>query len=165
MTEQSGFCRVNAVELRETPHSETLLEWLRDTAGQVDVHQGCDTGHCGSCAVLLDGMPVKSCSMLALEADGRDIHTLSGLTQLPHREVQAVLKATQHTKPFQCGYCVAPFLLAAIGLLRKVSSPTEDEVRHAFTGVLCRCTGYQSIVDMVLAAARILERDNQEDEL
>lgn len=162
MKEQSGFCRVNMVVLHDIPGAETLLEWLRENAGCVDVRQGCDTGHCGTCAVLIDGMPVKSCSMLAIEAHGRDVYTLSGLAQLPCPEVRAVLKATEQMRPFQCGYCVSPFLLAAIELLQETPKPTEVQIRTAFTGLLCRCTGYQSIVDMVLKAARMLEHAERE---
>lgn len=160
-----GFCRVNEVVLHDVPGPETLLEWLRDTASCVDVRQGCDTGHCGSCAVLVNGVPVKSCSMLAREAEGHDVYTLSGLALLECPEAQAVMKAAEQIQPFQCGYCVSPFLLAAIQLLHETPAPTEVQVREALIGLLCRCTGYQSIVDMVLQAAQLLESARNDERI
>lgn len=152
----TGFCRVNTLARHDAPCKESLLEWLRDTADCVDVRQGCDTGHCGACAVLMDGLPVKSCSVLAQEAQGRDIHTLSGLSQLKHPAAAAVLAATEQSQPFQCGYCMPAFMLAAIALLQDKPEPTAAEIRNAFAGLLCRCTGYQPIVEMVFLAARML---------
>jgi carbon-monoxide dehydrogenase small subunit len=155
---EDGFCRVNSIPQSGAPNGETLLEWLRDAAHCVDVRKGCDTGHCGTCAVIVDGMPVKSCSVMAREVQTRDVFTLSGLPMLKHRPtVVAVLDATERLRPFQCAYCSPAFIIAAVDLLQDMPSPTEAAIREAFTGLLCRCTGYQPIVDMVLLAADLLQ--------
>ena len=153
---QAGFCRVNTVARLEVPAGESLLEWLREATDCVDVRKGCDTGHCGACAVLVDGVPVKSCSVLAQEAGARDVHTLAGLSLLDQPATQAVLAAAEQRQPFQCGYCMPAFMLAAIALLQDTPDPTDAQIRDAFAGLLCRCTGYLPIVDMVGLAARLL---------
>ncbi|MER1967565.1 2Fe-2S iron-sulfur cluster-binding protein [Castellaniella sp. GW247-6E4] len=154
---QPGFCRVNTVTRQGAPGGESLLEWLRDELDCLDVRKGCDTGHCGACAVLVDGLPVKSCSVLAQEVGARHVHTLSGLSLLKDPAVVAVLAAVDQRQPFQCGYCVPAFVLAAIALLREAPDPMEADIHAAFAGLLCRCTGYLPIVEMVMLAARSLQ--------
>lgn len=151
-----GFCRVNTVTQTDPADAQTFLAWLRDTANCADVRKGCDTGHCGSCAVIVDGMSVKSCSVLAHEVRHRDVYTLAGLPLLDLPAAKAVMKASEQLRPFQCGYCASAFLIAAIDHLQDMPQPTESTIRAAFAGLLCRCTGYQPIVDMVLLAARLL---------
>lgn len=150
-----GFCSVNSEPHTGIPDAETLQEWLREAVGCADIRKGCDTGHCGTCAVLVDGISVKSCSVLAREVHDRHVYTLSGLRGLDHLTVQAVLEATEQLRPFQCGYCISGFIIAAIDHLLDTPQPTEATVRDAFAGLLCRCTGYQGIVDMVLLAAHL----------
>ena len=129
-----------------------LVHHLRDGLGRVGTPIGCDTSNCGSCTVLLDGDSVKSCSVLAVQADGADITTIQGL-QGPTGEWHPVQKAFKDNHGLQCGYCTPGMVLAAIDLLKHNPAPTEDEVRHGLEGNLCRCTGYQNIVKSVLAAA------------
>jgi len=150
-------CRVNAVVHPPSSGAETLLEWLRGSAGCTDVRQACDTGHCGACAVLVDGRAVKSCSVLAGEVEGREVLTLAGLESASRPAARAVLDAVATMRPFQCGYCQPAFVIAAIDLLGSEAAPSECAVREAFTGLLCRCTGYQSIVGAVLLATRTLQ--------
>ena len=127
-----------------------LTHHLREGLGQVGTPIGCDTSNCGACTVLLDGESVKSCSVLAVQADGSEITTIQGLAGGEWHPVQ---KAFQQHHGLQCGYCTPGMVLAAVDLLKNNPSPTEDEVRHGLEGNLCRCTGYQNIVKAVLSAA------------
>ena len=128
-----------------------LTHHLRDGLGRVGTPIGCDTSNCGSCTVHLDGDSVKSCSILAVQADGADIRTIQGVAD--NGEWHPVQKAFQEHHGLQCGYCTPGMIMASIDLLRRNPSPTEDEVRHGLEGNLCRCTGYQNIVRAVLSAA------------
>ncbi len=132
-----------------------LAHHLREGLGKVGTPIGCDTSNCGTCTVLLDGESVKSCSVLAVQADGSDVTTIEGLATQhgPDREWHPVQKAFQQHHGLQCGYCTPGMVLAAVDLLKNNPSPTEDEVRHGLEGNLCRCTGYQNIVKAVLSAA------------
>ena len=127
-----------------------LAHHLRDGLGRVGTPIGCDTSNCGSCTVLLDGDSVKSCSVLTVQADGAEITTIQGLADGQWHPVQ---RAFQQHHGLQCGYCTPGMVLAAVDLLRRNPSPTEEEVRHGLEGNLCRCTGYQNIVKAVLSAA------------
>jgi aerobic-type carbon monoxide dehydrogenase small subunit (CoxS/CutS family) len=153
------FCVVNGSAQEPPVAATTALTWLREEAGCTDVARGCETGHCGGCAVLLDGQPVKSCSLLAGELEGRQVHSLQGLAHLGGETFEALERAVLATQPFQCGYCKPAFMIAAWDFLEKSRRPGEKEIREAFAGLLCRCTGYQSIVDAVLVAgsARVEE--------
>lgn len=153
-TESVPFCHVNGLP-RVRPSCEgTLLDWLREELELDDARPACETGHCGACAVLMNGRAVKACSVLACEAEDGEVLTLTALSKKSGSAVQAVLNAMHEQRAFQCGYCVSAFVLAAVELLERLPKPTEDDVRCAFDGLLCRCTGYQSIVDAVLLAAR-----------
>ena len=127
-----------------------LTHHLREGLGRVGTPIGCDTSNCGACTVLLDGESVKSCSVLAVQADGAEITTIQGLA---NGEWHPVQKAFQEHHGLQCGYCTPGMVMATVDLLKHNPSPTEEEVRHGLEGNLCRCTGYQNIVKAVLSAA------------
>ena len=131
--------------------ARTLLSVLRGDVGLTGTKEGCDDSECGACMVLLDGRPLNSCSFLALQADGREVTTVEGLARdgEPHPLQRAFVEAGG----IQCGFCTPGMLMSAAALLAERSEPTEDEVRLALAGNLCRCTGYQKIVQAVLAAA------------
>jgi len=129
----------------------TLVEVLRDHLGLIGTRIGCDRGECGACTVLLDGKPVYSCSQLAVWADGRKVETVEGLARGEnlHPLQEAFI---EHDGP-QCGYCTSGQLMSAKALLDRNPHPTEDEVRHAITGNICRCSNYNRYVEAVLAAS------------
>ncbi len=127
--------------------NETLLEVLRERLGIKSPKIGCERGDCGSCTVLLDGRSVRSCLILAVEADGHDIVTIEGLSKNGPTELQ---QAFIDNNSFQCGFCAPGVVLAVTELLAGNPSPTEDEVKEAISGNLCRCTGYEPIVKAVL---------------
>ena len=127
-----------------------LVHYLRDSVGKIGTVVGCDTSNCGACTVLLDGQSVKSCSVLAAQADGADITTIEGLADGEWHPVQ---KAFKECHALQCGYCTPGMVLATVDLLGDNPNPTEDEIRHGLEGNLCRCTGYQNIVKAVQMAA------------
>ena len=127
-----------------------LVHHLRDNLGRVGTPIGCDTSNCGACIVLMDGVSVKSCSVLAVQADGSEITTVQGLA---NGEWHPVLKAFKECHGLQCGYCTPGMMLAAVDLLNANPDPTEDEIRDGLEGNLCRCTGYHNIVKAVQAAA------------
>ena len=127
-----------------------LVHHLRDDLGKVGTPIGCDTSNCGACTVLLDGRSVKSCSVLAVQADGAEITTVEGLA---NGEWHPVQKAFHEEHGLQCGYCTPGMILAAVDLLRENPDPTPEEIRDGLEGNLCRCTGYQNIVRAVRTAA------------
>ncbi len=132
-----------------------LVHHLRDGLGRVGTPVGCDTSNCGSCTLHLDGESVKSCSVLAVQADGSEVTTIQGIAEGNGADGwHPVQKAFQTHHGLQCGYCTPGMVMAAIDLLKHNPSPTEDEVRHGLEGNLCRCTGYQNIVKAVLSAAQ-----------
>ncbi len=116
---------------------------------------GCDTSSCGACTVLLDGESVKSCTLLGVQADGREITTIEGLAT--NGSLHPVQEAFREQHGLQCGYCTPGFVMATVSLLREVPSPSEEEIRHALEGNLCRCTGYHNIVRAVQVAAGAVE--------
>jgi aerobic-type carbon monoxide dehydrogenase small subunit (CoxS/CutS family) len=132
------------------PH-RSLLWALRSELGLTGSKEGCDDSECGACMVLIDGKPVNSCSYLAVQADGRQITTVEGLSH--DGELAPLQQAFLDAGGVQCGFCTPGMLISATALLRENASPTEDEVRLALSGNLCRCTGYQKIVSAVLSAA------------
>lgn len=129
-----------------------LVHFLRDDCDLTGTHVGCDTGNCGACTVLVDGELVKSCMMLAIQADGATIETVEGLSQ--GDELTALQQAFSEHHGLQCGYCTPGMLMSATYLLRNNPEPTEHEIRKAIQGNICRCTGYVGIVEAVKAAAR-----------
>jgi carbon-monoxide dehydrogenase small subunit len=127
-----------------------LVHYLRDRLGKVGTPVGCDTSNCGACIVLLDGRSVKSCSVLAVQADGGEVTTIEGLADGEWHPVQAAFKENH---ALQCGYCTPGMIMAAVDLLEHNPNPSEQEVRDGLEGNLCRCTGYHNIVKAVQAAA------------
>jgi carbon-monoxide dehydrogenase small subunit len=128
-----------------------LAHLLRQCFQLTGTHVGCDTSNCGACTVLFDGVPLKSCTMLAVQADGHEVTTVEGLASAS--ELHPIQEAFKEEHGLQCGFCTPGMMLAATGLLAENLDPTEDEVRWALSGNLCRCTGYQNIVKAVLLAA------------
>jgi carbon-monoxide dehydrogenase small subunit len=128
-----------------------LVYYLREDLGLTGTTVGCDTTSCGACTVLLDGESVKSCTMLAVQADGREITTIEGMAS--DGELHPLQRAFHENHGLQCGYCTPGMIMAAASFLREHPSPTEEEIREGLEGNLCRCTGYQNIVKSVLAAA------------
>ena len=128
-----------------------LVEFLRGPLGLTGTHVGCDTAQCGACTVLLDGQPVKSCSILALQAQGRSVGTVEGLAA--KGQVHALQEAFMATHGLQCGFCTPGMIMAAAGLLARNPKPTEEQIVYALEGNLCRCTGYVNIVAAVQQAA------------
>jgi aerobic carbon-monoxide dehydrogenase small subunit len=128
-----------------------LVQYLRDVVGLTGTKIGCDTSSCGACTVLVDGESVKSCTMLAAQADGSEITTIEGLAQ--GDELHPVQAAFHESHALQCGFCTAGMVMATVSLLDEIPSPTERDVRLGLEGNLCRCTGYHNIVKAVLAAA------------
>src|SRR5438445_8408392 len=129
----------------------TLLNAVRDGLGLTGSKEGCDDSECGACMMLLDGKPVNSCSYLALQAEGREVTTVEGLAD--GDQLSALQRAFLEHGGVQCGFCTPGMLISATALLRATPSPTEDEVRIALGGNLCRCTGYDGIVKAVLSVA------------
>jgi aerobic carbon-monoxide dehydrogenase small subunit len=133
-----------------------LVHYLRDVAGLTAANVGCDTSSCGACTVLLDGKSVKSCTVLAAQADGCDVTTAEGLAN-GQGEMHPVQRAFRAEHGLQCGFCTPGMVMAAVSLLAENPQPSEEEVRTALEGNLCRCTGYHNIVRAVLAAADELQ--------
>jgi len=135
-----------------------LLDLLRDSLGLTGTKEGCGEGECGACTVLLDGRPVNSCLIPAPAADGKSVLTIEGIGE--GGKLHPIQAAFVETGGVQCGFCTPGFIMSAYALLRDNPSPTDEEIRSAIEGNLCRCTGYERIVDAIrLAAERLKERD------
>jgi carbon-monoxide dehydrogenase small subunit len=134
---------------------ELLVYVLRERLGLTGTNVGCDTSSCGACTVLLDGESVKSCTLLGVQADGREITTIEGLAT--NGSLHPVQEAFRVQHGLQCGYCTPGFVMATVSLLREIPDPSEEEIRHALEGNLCRCTGYHNIVRAVQVAAVAVE--------
>jgi carbon-monoxide dehydrogenase small subunit len=144
---------VNDVEYAlELEPRELLVYVLRERLGLTGTVVGCDTSSCGACTVLLNGESVKSCTVLGVQADGAAITTIEGLAE--NGSLHPVQEAFHEHHALQCGYCTSGMVLAAVSLLQENPSPTEDEIRHALEGNICRCTGYQNIVEAISAVAQ-----------
>ena len=130
---------------------ELLVYVLRERLGLTGTNVGCDTSSCGACTVLIDGESVQSCTVLGVQADGQEITTIEGLAT--NGSLHPVQEAFKDAHGLQCGYCTPGFVMATVGLLREMPSPSEEEIRHALEGNLCRCTGYHNIVRAVQQAA------------
>ena len=128
-----------------------LVQYLREVVGLTGTKIGCDTSSCGACTVLVDGESVKSCTMLAAQADGSEVTTIEGLA--PGDDLHPVQAAFHEQHALQCGFCTAGMVMATVSLLDEIPNPTERDVRLGLEGNLCRCTGYHNIVQAVLAAA------------
>ncbi len=145
---------VNGAEhILELAPRELLVYVLRERLGLTGTNVGCDTSSCGACTVLLDGESVKSCTLLGVQADGHEITTIEGLAT--NGTMHPVQEAFHVEHGLQCGYCTPGFVMAVVSLLDETPNPSEEEIRHALEGNLCRCTGYQNIVRAVQAAAGV----------
>jgi carbon-monoxide dehydrogenase small subunit len=137
-----------------------LVEWIRTVAGQTGTHIGCDTSYCGACTVLLDDLPVKSCTVLAVRADGCRVRTVEGLAK--DGALSPLQRAFSEHHALQCGYCTPGMLMATTALIEQGGEIDEARVRKALAGNVCRCTGYQNIVSAVLAVAPLSGSDRHE---
>lgn len=140
---------------RDVEPRQLLVHFIRDLGGLTGTKTGCDTSQCGSCTVLVDGIAVKSCTCLAVQADGAKVTTVEGLAQ--DGKLHPLQEAFWNKHGLQCGYCTPGMLLASHELLRTNSNPNDSEIRHALEGNLCRCTGYQNIVRAVKEAAMTMK--------
>jgi carbon-monoxide dehydrogenase small subunit len=149
--------KINGAEHQAEVESRLLLvHLLRESLSMTGTHIGCDTSHCGACTVLLDGVPVKSCTVLAVQADGREVTTVEGLEQ--GGQLHAVQDGFHQEHGLQCGFCTPGMMLTSVALLRENPDPSEREIRQAISGNLCRCTGYTNIIKSVQhAAAKLRE--------
>jgi carbon-monoxide dehydrogenase small subunit len=134
----------------DVPARRLLVHFLRDDLGLTGTHVGCDTGNCGACTIHLDGEPVKSCMLLAVQADGASIATVEGLAE--NGELTTLQQKFNEHHALQCGYCTPGMLMSATALLERNPRPSEEDVRIALQGNICRCTGYVNIVEAVVAA-------------
>ena len=149
--------RINGVEQTHQVEPRLLLvDFLRDVAGLTGTHVGCDTSICGACTVMLNDAAVKSCTVLAVQADGANLLTIEGLAQ--GERLHPLQQAFWECHGLQCGFCTPGMILSAYQLLERNPKPTETEIRRAFDGNLCRCTGYEHIVDAVKYAAREMKK-------
>jgi aerobic carbon-monoxide dehydrogenase small subunit len=143
---------------RDVEPRTLLIHFLREELDLTGAHIGCDTSQCGACTVHLDGRSIKSCTCLAVQADGREVTTIEGLAA----NNQALHPIQQHIWEkygLQCGYCTPGIIMAAAALLKSRPNPTDDEIREGLAGNICRCTGYQQIIDAVLTAARTTNQE------
>lgn len=154
--------KINGAERKAEVESRLLLvHLLRETLSMTGTHIGCDTTHCGACTVLLDGVPVKSCTVLAVQADGREVTTVEGLEQ--GGTLHPVQEGFWQEHGLQCGYCTPGMMLTSVALLARNPDPSEAEIRQAISGNLCRCTGYVNIVKSVQYAAEKMRQDAKPD--
>jgi aerobic carbon-monoxide dehydrogenase small subunit len=133
-----------------------LVHFLRENLGLTGTHSGCDTTNCGACTVVMDGRTVKSCTVLAVQADGREVLTVEGLAK--DGKLHPIQEAFLAEHGLQCGFCTPGMLMSAYALLEKNPNPTEDEIRNAISGNICRCTGYVNVIHSVRRAARRTNR-------
>ena len=136
---------------RDVEARKLLIHFLRDDLDLTGSHVGCDTGNCGACSILVDGVLLKSCMMLAIQADGATIETVEGLAQ--DGELTGLQQAFSDHHALQCGYCTPGMLMSATALLRANAHPNEEQIRKSIQGNICRCTGYVNIVEAIKAAA------------
>lgn len=145
----------------ETEARKLLIDVIRDDLELTASHIGCDTSNCGACTILLDGRPVKSCTIFAAQAEGHEIVTLEGLSQ--KNEMKKLQKSFIGNHGLQCGFCTSGMLISSYALLLKKKKNSEQEIREAISGNLCRCTGYQGIVKSIEEAAASLDREKKEE--
>jgi carbon-monoxide dehydrogenase small subunit len=152
MASHTIIVTINGVlERLDVPSNMTLLQMLREKLALTGTKNGCEAGECGACTVLLDGEPVNSCMVLAVETDGRAVLTVEGLA--PEGQLSPLQEAFVEHNAIQCGFCTPGMLMTATALLKRNSHPTEQEIKQALVGNLCRCTGYVRIIDAIQSAA------------
>ena len=149
--------KVNGEERQGDVEPRTLLvDFLRDTLNLTGTHVGCDTGHCGACTVLMDDISVKACMVLAVQARGAELLTVEGLSE--EEELQPIQEVFSQSHGLQCGFCTPGILMSSLFLLRRNPEPSNDEIRRAIEGNLCRCTGYVNVVKSIRTAAQSMEK-------
>jgi aerobic carbon-monoxide dehydrogenase small subunit len=141
----------------DTPPSLLLSDFLRENLNLTGTHVGCDTSQCGACVVHVDGVSMKSCTLLAVSADGKSVTTIEGLARTAGADLHPMQEAFHHNHGLQCGFCTPGMIMSAVDFARQTPNPTELEVRHWLEGNICRCTGYQNIVAAVLAGAAVMQ--------
>ncbi|HEV7672841.1 MAG TPA: (2Fe-2S)-binding protein [Thermoanaerobaculia bacterium] len=160
MAQHDITIKVNGAEKSASVESRLLLvHFLRETLAMTGTHIGCDTTHCGACTVLLDGEPVKSCTVLTVQADGHAVTTVEGLEQ--GGKLHPIQNGFWQEHGLQCGFCTPGMLMTGYALLARNPAPSEEEIREAISGNLCRCTGYVNIIKSVQHAAAALEEERQ----
>jgi len=148
--------RVNGEDaMRDVEPRLLLVHFLRDELGLTGAHVGCDTSNCGACTILLDGESVKSCTMFAVQADGRKLTTIEGM-QDANGDMHPIQEAFRENHGLQCGFCTPGMVMQAAWLLKENPDPSEREIRLGLSGNLCRCTGYQNIVKSISEAAKVM---------
>jgi carbon-monoxide dehydrogenase small subunit len=157
MSQHQIKVKINGADQKAEVESRLLLvHLLRETLSMTGTHIGCDTTHCGACTVLLDGVPVKSCTVLAVQADGREVRTVEGLEQ--DGKLHAIQTGFHQEHGLQCGFCTPGMMITSSALLASNPDPSEAEIRQAISGNLCRCTGYVNIIKSVQHAAAALRQ-------
>lgn len=158
MTERHRIrLKVNGIEYeREVEARKLLVDFLREDLELIGTHVGCEHGVCGSCTIFLNGRTARSCLMFAVQAHGAEIMTIEGLAK--DNKLHPIQEGFRDHHGLQCGFCTPGMLMTSYELLQNNPKPTEDEVRKAISGVLCRCTGYKQVVDSVMAAAGMMKR-------
>ncbi len=149
-------------EIRTVETRKLLVDFLREELDLTGTHVGCEHGICGACTVLVDGEAARACLMLAVQADGADITTVEGLAH--HGELHPLQKAFGQCHALQCGFCTPGMLMTAYDLLQTHPQPSEEEIRQGLSAVLCRCTGYQGIVEAVRMASEKMDTDTQKNQ-
>ena len=158
MAKQKIRIKVNGADMEADVESRLLLvHCIRDVFGLTGTHIGCDTTHCGACTVHLDGKPIKSCTLFAVQADGCEITTVEGLEQ--DGKLHPVQEGFWQEHGLQCGFCTPGMMMTSVALLNEKPNPSEDEIRLAISGNLCRCTGYMNIVKSIQYAAKKLRQE------
>lgn len=154
--------RVNGVERQnDVEPRQLLVHYLRETLNLTGTHVGCDTGQCGACTVMLDGVPVKSCMVLAVQTDGAEVRTVESLAV--GDKYHPIQQAFWELHGLQCGFCTPGMMMAAVGVLARNPNPSDEEIREQLEGNLCRCTGYQNIVAAVRSAGEMLRAQQTAD--
>jgi carbon-monoxide dehydrogenase small subunit len=157
MSKQKIRIKVNGSDMEAEVEPRLLLvHCIRDVFGLTGTHVGCDTTHCGACTIHLDGKPIKSCTLFAVQADGSEITTVEGLEQ--DGKLHPVQEGFWQEHGLQCGFCTPGMMMTSVALLKEKPNPSEDEIRFAISGNLCRCTGYVNIVKSIQYAAQKLRQ-------
>jgi aerobic carbon-monoxide dehydrogenase small subunit len=141
----------------DTPPSLLLSDFLRENLNLTGTHVGCDTSQCGACVVHIDGVSMKSCTLLAVTVDGKSVTTIEGLAKTADADLHPMQLAFHHNHGLQCGFCTPGMIMSAVDFANQTPNPTEGDVRHWLEGNICRCTGYQNIVAAVLAGAAAMQ--------
>lgn len=156
MSKQSILVTLNGKEVSAEVEPRLLLvDFIRDVVGLTGTHIGCNTSNCGACTVFLDGATVKSCTLLAVQTDGRTVTTIEGIGEA--EQMHPVQEAFRENHGLQCGYCTPGMVISSIYLLQNNPNPTDEEIRLGIAGHICRCTGYHNIVKSVKAAAQKIQ--------